>query len=409
MNRKFGVISIVLTLGIFSTGCAKLSTPAEMIKPPKLAEEQIKDNSDLKAIARKFLPEGAKLLAPNEIVSKNSVYELDVDNDKEKEVVVFFKLQEKYEKGFFVLKNKNNQWTKIFEKKNEGNMISMIELINVHNSNEKSLIVGTLISGRAGSVYQVYTFKNGKVSELNLDMWNKFEILNTPDKNKEKGFVFGVGLKEASNIYGVNVIRFDGKDFYFDDESYPEYFKEAISYYKDLLKEENKVQLVWYYLIESQIKANLPQEALKSIEKVFEIKKSKEKLLEIENHRFYILKGEALNKLGRYKEAEKILSQISIHVSKLLDYEKRKALKNNIEKNNMNIMTLQKHLSDIYLQRGKALVGQNNKTKAKEDFDRALNILENLSKEGYFGQESNVNIIKSIIFNNVKSELNKIK
>jgi hypothetical protein len=144
-----------------------------------------------------------------------------------------------------------------------------VDTVNIYNNDKKSLLVGFFISGHGEAEYYAYTFNNGKLEEEFIGNYNKFEILNTPDKDSSKGFVFAAWVDRISNIQEPEVIGFDGKRFFPVDDLYKEYYeKNVVKYYEDIIKEKGEnLQYVWEKLSDAQIKAGKNEEALKSIDK----------------------------------------------------------------------------------------------------------------------------------------------
>ncbi|MCH5138814.1 hypothetical protein JMF89_16700, partial [Clostridiaceae bacterium UIB06] len=268
---KKRLLTICISSSLFFSSCAGYSTPTGLIKSP-VVNASSSNYTDIKSIAEKFLPANSVLLAQNDLVSGKAVSSLDLDNDKSDEIVAFFKVQDKFEKGFIVLKKTNNNWSKILEKKQECNSISRSDFINIVNKDNKSLLIGYFISGNSGSQYYSYTLKDGKVKELNLGWWKQFEILNTPSQN-DKGFVFAGMSRGIGDVENWDVVRLNNEDVCRDDESYPSYAPKIIDYYSSILEQYKTKKslgamggLAWYSLINAQVKGNLPEAALKSID-----------------------------------------------------------------------------------------------------------------------------------------------
>lgn len=395
------LIFTILIISMLLSGCNLYATPSSLIKSPKLSENVIKNNinlndEDIKALAQKFMPEKAKILEENKIVTKKNYYIADLDGDYENELVVFFKDEENFKRGFFVLKNKENKWTKVYEKSVEGTGISMLQFLPVCGVDNRCLLVGFHISGHAGGEYYAYDFTEKDVKEIELGRWNKFDILSTPVKDEKKGFVFGVQIYEAGSEYNSYIIRFNGSNFSAAKDYYESYFKENVKYYQEDLSGERRNQLSWYYLIESEIKAGLYEEALKSINEVFKIKESKEPtVMEVGYYKFLILKATALNGLKRYEEAENILislSKVSLQNENDFFYYEPKEFA----------------LSEIYFQLGEVYKGLSKKDEAKTCYYKSLDMLNKLSKEGIFNTDSTSKIIKEVLINPITEELKNL-
>lgn len=393
-------IFIIIALGIILLipGCS-LTNSKKLISAPKSVGETKPKSSikNIKIIAQKFIPKGYKLLENSKVINEKSIIEMDIDNDKKNEIIVFFKNDDKFQKGFVVIKYKDNKWSNIYEKIEEANSIYKIDMVNVYNKNEKSLLVGFLISGHAGSKYTVYNFKNNKITELELGLYKKIEILNTPDKDENKGFVYSAWIVEKSNIQTNEIIGFNGGEFYYPEDKYTEYYnKNVIKYYEDMLKESPDNQFVLEKLIQSQIKSGKYDIAIKYVDKALKIKKQS-KILPVETYKFNYLKGIALNKLERYSDSEKILNEAENDIVNILSYE-------------MNSLPIQDlydikfDLSQVYLELGKSFKEQSKNKEAKQVLNKDFNILKSLEKENYFQYSK----IKGIYIKSVEKELKKL-
>lgn len=390
--KKIGLylLSAACLLG---TSCGSFSTPQALIKSPTV-NKVMASNVDLKSIAQSYLPQGAKLLNTNEIVTGKSIYAMDLDGDNQDEILAFFKIEDKFEKGFIILKQKNNKWEKIKEEKTECNSIARVEFINVTSKDKKSLIVGSLISTHAGAEYKAYTFENGKFEETYLGIWNKFEILNTPS-DKDNSFVFDGWINCGANIQKAEILKLKDKKIYYG-EDFNSYYKNFIEYYNGLIKDKPNNELAWYLLTDAQLKAGMIEDAYKSMGTAAQIESSK-KYFPVDSNEFKLLNAEALASEKHYDEALKMLNEVY------------KNIQSTMNSDNILIDNINEHLANVYVQRGKINSDKNDKEKAKEDFTKALSIFEELNKKGYYGTDGYIDIHKDADINTVKAYLEKVK
>lgn len=385
---------IVLCTGIclLFSSCGRASTPTSLIKAPNVNNSVYSSNGgNINGIIQKFLPNGAKILEPSRIDSGKNVFSIDIDNDKSNEIIALFRIDSKYENGIIVLKKEGKSWTKIFEKEVESNSISMLKFMNVLDKEQKSLIVGYNISSHAGTQYSLYTFKNNKFEEMDLGMWKKFEILNTPVQNN-KVFVFAGWMQDAGDVEAVDLYKIEDGILLKDDEFYQSYLPNIVNYYNGILeKYKNLNQLAWYHMIDAQIKGNVPNNALKSIDKVYEIKAENNNVFNVEDYKFKFLKAQALNKLGKCNESESILNSLILQIEKDISDSKDIGKKSD--------------LSNMYLEKGKLYASLNKKDKAEEMFNKALSILEDI----YKSNGNNKDIYDDININNIKYEIGRLK
>lgn len=336
-----------------------------------------------------FLPKDAKIIDSSKIIGEDSVIKLDLDNDDKEEILVFYEIDETYEKGFVVLKNINGKLQKIFEDKNKSGKITKIDFLKIYPDGHKNLLIGYFGSTLAGSDYRVYTFNDKDIITLNLSAFNKMDILNTEDLQKGKGFVFGgwwrVGPPE---LYVINVIRFDGDNFSLAYDFYEEYYKSVVKYFKDK-KIEN------YPATDAMVKAKMYKKALKAIDDGLKIISKNPELSWLNDEwDYYLLKARALNGLKKFDEAKEILECIINN-------------KENVKKKGLLITG--QYFSDVYLELGRTYKFLDNKDKAKKYFEKSLDMLNMLDKKGYFSSNIEPNIHKEIKFYAVEQELQNLR
>lgn len=405
---KKGILLFFISSSLFLSSCAGYSTPTGLIKSP-VVNASSSNYTDIKGIAEKFLPKDSTLLAQNDLVSGKPIFTADLDNDKSDEIIAFFKIQDKFEKGFIVLKKTNNNWSKIFEKKQECNSISKSDFINVVNKDTKNLLIGYFIGGNAGSQYYYYTLKDGKIKESNLGWWKKFEILNTP-LQKDKGFVFAAMSRGTGDVEVWDVVKLKDEKICRDEDSYPSYSSKIIDYYNNILqqyKTKNRMGaiggLAWYSLIDAQVKGNMPEEALKSIDNFNSISTTDNTIFDlVEQNKFKFLQAKALNKLQRYDEAKTILDELQVKSEQDL----RNLNKDTTEESLDLIKDTKLKLLNIYLEKGKIFDTLNQKDKFNEIKDKALNlnILQDYNKD----KEDGI-IYNELDVNTAKEHLDKLK
>lgn len=345
--------------------------------------------NSINKIYEEFLPMEAKIITSSKIDGEKSIVNLDLDNDKEEETLIFYEIDKTYEKGFVVLKNVDGKLKKVFEDKEQSGKINKVDFIHIYKGEQKSLLVGYFISDLGGTEYKAFTFNNKKISSLNLGVYNRMDILNTPDESKNKDFIFGgwnrIGPPE---LYVINVIRFDGKNFTLAYDFYENYFKDVVKYY------ENK-NIKIYPLIDAMIKSNMNEEALMLIEEGLEEMNKEPGLSYIyDKWDYYLLKSRALNGLKRYDESKEILE--CILNSKDIEEDKSTYYKD-------------EYLSKVYFEVGITYKGLNKVDKAKESFVKSLGILNDLDKKGYFQSNLQPNVEKEVQFYPVENELKNLR
>lgn len=400
-SKRLFRILVVLSLTFIFSGCDFYDVPSSLISSPKLSANEDFEDIDsvdidkLRILVQKFMPKGGKLLEESKTSGKKNILSIDVDGDLNNELIVLFKDDSNFKKGFFVLKENSGEWVKIYERSLEGNSISTLKTLTVKNKEDKRLLVGYLISGNAGTDFYLYDFKDDNVKEVSMGRWNRMEIINTPDKDEDKNLVFGAQVNEFNKDYSSYVIGFDGEKFYAAEDFYDDYYTKNVEYYKGELIQEMNNELIWYYYIESQIKSKQYTKALESLNEVFKSKEDKngEPTIQVGYYKFLILKAEALNGLGEYSQATDILNKIK-NIGSLND--------------NDYFYNEPKEYStiDIYYELGVAYKGLGDKVKSEKCFKYAIEEFEKLSLDDSFSENPTSNILKQVIYYPLTKEIN---
>jgi hypothetical protein len=412
------------------SGCVKYSSPSELIGQPEIPKEEIKacintesksyvgdrieENEDIEDniedIAENYFSYNEKLLSPDKIINNKSVYNMDLDGDNKKEIFGFSEIEGKNPKiHFFVLKKKNNKWNNIYKNTIRGKSISFLKIIKMYDKEQISIIIGGLISEYKGSEYTTYTLGNisGVNCISNIGTWNRFEVLSDLSIADSNGFIFAAWLKDKCDLYKVNIIKFDpnNRSYTPAEYLYRDYFKNVIQYNKNVLSKNDNIELSWYYLIYSEIKAGKYKEALNTIDEVVKLKKSGCTLLKVEDYKFNLLKAKALDGLKRYDEAEEVLLL-------LLDNLNTDAINNkifNLEKQNDTINYEDElSIADIYCQLAKVYFHKDNKDKEKKALEKSYEVIKELSKKTFYKENDTADIMKDLIYYPVIFELNRL-
>lgn len=392
---------VVLSLTFIFTGCNFYEVPSSLISSPNLSSNEnfegfdSVDTDKLRILVQKFMPKNGRLLEESKTSGKKNILFLDVDGDSSNELIVIFKDDSNFKKGFFVLKERDGQWIKIYEKALEGNSISTLKTLTVKDKDDKRLLVGYLISGNSGTDFYLYDFKESNVQEVSIGRWNRMEIINTPDKEEGKSFVFGAQVNEANSDYSSYVIGFDGTRFYASEDFYDDYYTKNLEYYKGELIQQTNNELIWYYYIESQIKSKQYNKAIESLNEIFKYKedKNEDPIIQVGYYKFLILKAMALNGVEEHEQAISLLNNI-----KDIELLNDKDYFYNEPKEYSTI--------GIYYELGLAYKGLGEELKAEEYFKYAIEEFEKLSLDGYFSENTTSNVLKQVIYYTLSKEIN---
>lgn len=362
MIKKKRILFVIITAASMLFSSCNYYTPVSLIKAPVIVNTAYTRSTDLNVIVQEFLPKGGKLLTPNRVAGGKTVFSMDLDSDKSNEIAAFFRVDDEFQNGIVILKNEGGKWVKIFQKKLQSSSISKVDFINLGGKDKQSLLVGYYVSGLAGSEYDVYSFDNGKFNETCLGNAQKFEVLNN---QKDNGLVFAAWNQDWGDVQAVNIYKFDGKIVTEAKDFYEAYLPKIMDYYNGALQKYHKDNLlIWYRIVETEVKGNDAEGALNSISKVENFKQENPQIANY-NMDFMFLKAEALIKMKQYDEGGKILDEV---IFKAENDSKINNSSNNI------------YLYDLYLEKGKLYALLNNNDKARDMFNKALGSYEDYHK-----------------------------
>lgn len=341
-----------------------------------------KVNNSYTSIAKQFLSHGCQFLNSS---GESSVTKMNLDNDNSNELVALFKNDSTFETGFFILKQINKKWHKIYQ---DCNVSSKISKFVVLDNKPKNLEVSYTSNGSTMNEYYLYSFDKDSIKKTYLGTYNKLEFLNNKLKLKIKDIVYAVEEKDSGIGCINNIIAYNGQDFSYANELMPNYFKKSIHTYKKMLKQDLTNTKYWYCLVDNELKANLQNKALKAINKLQSIiKTNKCKDNVIKNYKINMLKQICFNKLEKYEDAKQCNQDIVNELSKAISSEKLKLSGSVVD---FYLMNMENDLSNSYNELSKTYTGLNNYEKAKENLEIAYKIKRELIQEGYFGTSDKI-------------------
>jgi|SRR5262245_45929660 len=209
---------------------------------------------DPTGIIQPFLPQGAQLLA---------VQSADLDGDKLPETIASYKV-ENLEQGAMVLQQKGGRWEKVWEQKGPGEFTLTVNVVDLTGDGQPELLLDWITGYvSAGNDLDVYGWKDGTVEKLATAGYHKLDWL--PPKQGKRALA--VWEKDIGMAFMVKTLRLEEHGWVNADDQYAEYFREVVvPYDQQLVEQMPGARFAWYSLAEAQVKAQMPQEALKSIE-----------------------------------------------------------------------------------------------------------------------------------------------
>lgn len=393
---KKAIFVILLTMLTFLSGCSKYSTPNSLMSVPVL-KNGTGANGAMASIVSNFLPVNSEILTSDEMTKGKPVISVDLDNDKSNEIVAFFKYENQMKKGFMLLKkNKNNNWENVYEKVVECNKISEFDCMNIMDKKRKSLLIGFSISDLAGCEYHSYTLLNGKIEDKYMGVWNRFDIINTPENN---GRDFTVGVwNEQQGYMDADVIRFNSSGAAYDNEFYKSYAPKILDYFNNFSNgsfyDNQSIKYAWYGTIKAEIKTGNADAALNNLNKIEEYCG--------DEYSFKLYKAQVYELKKQYSDALEILADAVRKISFAEESHPDSTLK-------YTVLDAKRQLMYLYTEEGKIYAAKGSTKDAEEMFDKAQSVFHELDKNNYYGKNQSISIYKDIDINMINSEMEKIK
>lgn len=213
----------------------------------------------------RFLPMGASIIMPKNLNGDFSIHMGDLDGDEIPEIVIPYRYINK--NYLLILKFYRGFWNKMANIQGEGYDINYLKLEDVTGDNKKDIIVGWQF-GSIWSKLNILSLSNKSIKNIVKDniMYSKIDVFNRKkDINKEKTYL-ALWNHDTGEAYKIEVLSYNSKELIADEKIYPYYFKRVVDYYEEKVREMPDAAFYWYYLADAQIKANMPNSALKSIE-----------------------------------------------------------------------------------------------------------------------------------------------
>lgn len=142
MKNIFKTVLIMVFLGSFFTGCTRVATPEELLRPPELNLEK----KAMKEAMEKFLPANATftvLPALDEIEKEDSFTKRDLDGSGNEELIAFYRDKSTKLIGIMILKENEGVWTSIADIELNSFEILQYGIKDLDGDGKREIIIGT--------------------------------------------------------------------------------------------------------------------------------------------------------------------------------------------------------------------------------------------------------------------------
>ena len=125
-----------------------------------------------------FLPNDARLKAPNYPLDVKPIIFVDIDRDKEDEVIATYKLiKENNRIQLLVLKKANKHWRVMEQLSCDGYQIDRIEFKDVDKDGIEEMLLGSREAGNWKNLH-VYKLNNKKYTNMYITIYSEFKSLD---------------------------------------------------------------------------------------------------------------------------------------------------------------------------------------------------------------------------------------
>lgn len=224
------------------------------------------NNENKTKIAKSFIPSNSVLVSPKKPFSTSAIQLYDFNQDGRKEMIVTFEIKAKEQPapsqyGVMVLKKVNNEWEKVWETKMQGVDLDFSGLADISGDGIKEYLFGVTIGAALGNELEIFQWNGQTLQKIANIPYHAFDLLKG---NHQDGLA--VWKWYLADSYLIDVLKWNGKKLTYDKQLYTKYYPVIEKFYNEKISKMN-AWFYWYCLADAQIKANLFEEASKSIEK----------------------------------------------------------------------------------------------------------------------------------------------
>ncbi|MFT9846739.1 WG repeat-containing protein [Aneurinibacillus sp. REN35] len=225
----------------------------------------MQQDTQIKALVRRYLPPGSTLAMLDGPLPKPAVVLADFAGSGAKEVAAgYIWSGHPY---VMILRYDNHAWHKSATVEGSGYAISYLGAAKITSPSKSDLIIGWQ-RGAIWSELVVCTYTDQGWKKVPGDLfYSQIEVEDMPGKEGRDGRAeIALWQHDTGRAYKVKIYRYQDGKWTPATDVYPYYFKKVAAYYEQRVREEPKAAFYRYYLADAQLKAGMPEQALLSIQ-----------------------------------------------------------------------------------------------------------------------------------------------
>lgn len=218
-------------------------------------------------LAKGFLPPYSSIVnIPN--TKEPAILLSDLDGDSIPEIAVAYK----YMSNNYILTIKNlyGRYFPLSNIKGKGHNITYLAAYPITSKKINNLIAGWQIDSQLSdlSIYQLTQEGFYDVISQNIS-FSKIDIIYFD--HKATNYDIALWTKDTNEAYNVEIYNWKNNSFSIDEAAYPSYFQKVVKFYEKKISENPNMPSYWCYLADAELKMNLPQKALSSLNKALDL------------------------------------------------------------------------------------------------------------------------------------------
>ncbi|NEU04489.1 MULTISPECIES: hypothetical protein [Clostridium] len=237
-----------------------------------------------------IIPEGSEIISLNKFGGKNDIIKLDLDNDKEDEIIYAYNYKGYGHIG--VCKSTQDGLEVVDDYEGKGDDIGYLNIKEVCSRKNKNIIVGWKIRNFTCRL-DLLEYKDKKISSLIPDTilcFNKIDVVNLETK-KEKLNEIVLWYKKKKTGYEISMYKWIKGNLIEINKYNKYYYTKVLKYYDELIKTKNNSIEYLYNVAKAKYLVSQYEDALKTINKAMYLKLTYPSIEELRDFQYVLSEG----------------------------------------------------------------------------------------------------------------------